>query len=51
MEKILERLMNNSIFYFLDGYLGYSQFAIQPKVNLGDSNLLSLSLLLLMLIT
>jgi hypothetical protein len=37
MEKILERLMNNSNFCFLGGYLGYSQFAIQPEVNLGYS--------------
>ena len=31
MDKILERLTNNSYFYFLDGYSGYSQISIQPE--------------------
>jgi hypothetical protein len=31
MDKILERLTNNSYFCFLDGYSGYSQIAIQPE--------------------
>ena len=30
MEQILERLTNNS-YFFLDGYSGYSQIAIQPE--------------------
>jgi hypothetical protein len=31
MERILERLSNNSYFCFLDGYSGYSQIAISPE--------------------
>ena len=31
MDKILERLTNNSYFCFLDGYSGYSQISIQPE--------------------
>ena len=31
MDKILERLTNNSYFCFLDCYSGYSQIAIQPE--------------------
>ena len=31
MDKILERLSNNSYFCFLDGYSRYSQIAIQPE--------------------
>ena len=30
MDRILERLRNNSYFCFLDGYSGYSVIAIQP---------------------
>ena len=31
MDKILERLTNNSYFCFLDGYSGYYQITIQPE--------------------
>ena len=31
MDRILERLSNNSYFCFLDGYSGYSQIAIHPE--------------------
>jgi len=31
MDRMLERLAGQSFYYFLDGYSGYNQIAVDPK--------------------
>jgi len=31
MDQMLERLVGQSLYCFLDGYLGYNQIAVDPK--------------------